>query len=176
MEIVMYLILAILFLTALCFMAAPVVLGILFRVIIFVVCLIGSLLLREFVAKGITFLFHAEPIVAEVAAVILLYLALWSILRRCLQKAASVATLNSWKAIGIDFVSVAMPGSLILAGLGGIFLPGTVAWYGAGLFIVFVVAIGMAGLDMIFPRAFWMVSRKLWRICGDVQTGKGALK
>jgi len=172
----MHLVLAILILAVLCILAAPVVFGLLLRVMVFAACLIGSLLLREFVAKGILFLFPVSPVVAEIAAVILLYLVLWSLLRGCLRRARSAGTLNSWKAIGIDFVSVSMPGSLLLAGLGGLFLPGTVAWHGAGLFIVFVGAIGMACLDMIFPRAFWMLSRKLWISCGCGQTGKGTIK
>lgn len=170
-------VLAILVLAVVCILAAPVVLGVLLRVIVFAACLIVALLLREFVAEGILFLFPVSLVVAEVVAVILLYLALRSLLRRCLQQARSTATLNSWKVIGIDLVSVAIPGSLLLAGVGGIFLPGTMVWHGTGLFMVFIAAIGMAGLDMIFPRAFWMLSGKLCLVaaCG-VQTGKETTK
>lgn len=169
-------VLAILILAVVCVLAAPVVLGVLLRVIVFAACLVISLLLREFVAEGILFLFPVGMVVAEVSAVVLLYLALRSLLRRCLQWARSATTLNSWKVIGIDLVSVAIPGSLLLVGFGGIFMPGTMAWHGAGLFIVFVAAIGMAGLDIIFPRAFWMLSGKVWGSCSDVQTGKEMIR
>jgi len=175
-EIDMNVFLAILILTVLCMLAFRVVFGILLRVIVFATCLIGALLLREFVAELAVSLFPVNLVVAEIAAFILLHLALGSVLRRCLQRAGSANTLSRWQVIGTDLVSVAMPVSLLLAGFGGIFLSAAVVWHGTGLFMVFVAAIMTAGLDMVFPRAFWVLSDMLWGPCGGVKSRKEMVK
>jgi len=77
---------AILVVTVVCLLAAPVVIKLVLRGGVFVVCLTIALLLRQYAAWAILLLVPLPPITAEVIAVVLLYLAIWSILRWSIRK------------------------------------------------------------------------------------------
>ena len=155
-------VLAVLVLAVLCILAAPTVLRLFLRLLAFAVCLLVSLLLRQFVSEAIQVLFPIPPLGAEVLAIILLYFALRSVMAMGLHRLISSPPRRARDVIGLDLLLSALPASFIVAGVGGLFLPGTQAWHGVGLLIAIMAALLIAALDVVFPSALGNLAECLW--------------